>query len=187
MAEKGYRTVTIADVVLRAGVARSTFYGNFDSKEDCFLLTQQHAVSATLRRVAEAAGSARSWPERVGAGLAALLDYVEEEPALARVFIVEALAAGPASVKYHLESQQTFISLFRFGRDVSPRGVELPATLDEAIVGGLSWIIYQRLAAATPEAISDLLPQLIEFALTPYLGLDGARETAASEIKKLAN
>lgn len=183
VAEKGYRAVTIADVVRRAGVARSTFYENFDSKEDCFLAAQQHAVSAALGHVIEAAGLAKKWPERVRLGLAALLDYVSEEPALARICIVEALAAGPASVQHHLESQQAFISLFRVGRDVSPQGAELPATVDEAIVGGLFWIIYQRLAADTPEALSELLPQLTEFALTPYLGVAAARETSVSKSK----
>lgn len=185
--EKGYRAVTIADLVQRAGIARNTFYENFSSKEDCFLAAQQHAVSVALDRVVGAAGTFESWPERVRAGLTAFLDYVIEEPALARLCIVEALAAGPAAVEYHHESQQAFVSLFRLGRDVSSRAEDLPETLEEAIVGGLFWIVYQRLTAARPEAIAELLPELIEFALTPYLGAVGAREAAGVEIKKLAN
>ena len=42
--EKGYRAVTVADIVRRAGIARNTFYENFSSKEDCFLAASEFAV-----------------------------------------------------------------------------------------------------------------------------------------------
>lgn len=178
--EKGYRAVTVADIVKRAGIARNTFYDNFSSKEDCFLAAQKFAMSAALEKVVEAAGTLDHWPQRVRAGLTAFLDYVIAEPELARTCMVEALSAGPASVKYYEESQQAFVSLFRLGRDVSPHGTELPETLEEAIVGGVFWIVYQRLTVSELETIGELLPELVEFALTPYLGAEAARETATA-------
>lgn len=181
-AEKGFGAVTVAGIVKRAGVARNTFYENFDSKEACFVAAQEYAMAMALERVVEAAGGFESWPRRVRAGLAAFLGYVVDEPALAKACMVEALAAGPSSVKNYEESQQAFISLFRLGRDVSPYGKELPASLEEAIVGGVFWIVYQRLAGSEPEAVLDLLPELTEFALTPYLGSKAARELASLPI-----
>jgi AcrR family transcriptional regulator len=180
-AQQGYRAVTVADIVRRAGIARNTFYENFSSKEECFLATQEFAMSAALERVVAAAGSLDEWPFRVRAGLGAFLDYVVEEPALARTCMVEALSAGPAAVRYYEESQQAFVSLFRLGRDVSPHGAGLPETLEEAIIGGVFWILYQRLTVARPEAIPELLPELVEFALTPYLGAEAAGEVATSK------
>lgn len=179
--EKGYRRVTVADIVSRAGIARNTFYENFRSKEDCFLATQEYAMSSALERVVEAAGELDSWADRVSAGLSAFLRYVAEEPALARTCMVEALSAGPPAVERYEKSQQAFVSLFRLGRDVSPHGRDLPETLEEAIVGGVFWIVYQRLALGETESIPDLLPELTEFALNPYLGVEGARETAAGK------
>jgi AcrR family transcriptional regulator len=179
-AAQGYRAVTVADIVRRAGIARNTFYENFSSKEECFLAAQDFAMSAALERVVAAAGSLEKWPLRVRAGLGAFLDYVVEEPALARTCMVEALSAGPASVRYYEESQQAFVSLFRLGRDVSPHGADLPETLEEAIIGGVFWILYQRLTASRSEAIPDLLPELVEFALTPYLGAKAADEVAGN-------
>ena len=176
--EKGYQRVTVADIVSRAGIARNTFYENFGSKEECFLATQEYAMSSALERVVEAAGELDSWAERVSAGLTAFLGYVAEEPALARTCMVEALSAGRAAVEHYEKSQQAFVSLFRLGRDVSPHGTELPETLEEAIVGGVFWIVYQRLAVGEATTIPELLPELIEFALTPYLGADAARRTA---------
>jgi AcrR family transcriptional regulator len=177
--EKGYRAVTVADIVKRAGIARNTFYENFSSKEDCFLAAQQYAMSAALKQVVGAAGEIDRWPQRVQAGLAAFLDYVAREPALARTCMVEALAAGPASVRYYEESLQAFISLFKVGRDVSPHGGDLPETLEEALIGGVFWILYHRLLLSEPKRIEALLPELVEFALRPYLGADKAQEVAA--------
>ncbi len=180
--EKGYRGVTVADVVKRAAVARNTFYENFSSKEDCFLAAQQLAMSAALERVVAAAGELERWPQRVRAGLAAFLEFVAAEPALARTCMVESLAAGPAAVEYYEESQQAFVSLFRLGRDVSPHGADLPETLEEAIIGGVFWIVYQRLATSEVSAVAGLLPEIVEFSLTPYIGAEAAREIAAGDI-----
>lgn len=180
-AEKGYRAVTIADIVKRAGIARNTFYENFSGKEDCFLAAQEFAMSAALERVVAAAGELDHWPLRVRAGLTAFLTYVAEEPALARTCMVESLCAGPASVKYYEESQQAFVSLFRLGRDVSPHGGQLPETLEEALIGGVFWIVYQRLTGPEPSKIGELLPELTEFILTPYLGADAASEIATGD------
>jgi AcrR family transcriptional regulator len=182
-AEKGFRAVTVADIVKRAGIARKTFYENFTSKEECFLAAQEYAMETALERVVAAAGSDVSWPRRVRAGLAAFLEYVAEEPALAKTCMVEALAVSPTSIGYYEESQQSFVSLFRLGRDVSPRAKALPETLEEAIVGGVFWIVYQRLVAAEAETITELLPELVEFALTPYLGAEAAREIGAADVK----
>ena len=179
--EKGYRAVTVADIVKRAGIARNTFYDNFGSKEECFLAAQEFAMAAALDRVVSAAGEIGDWPRRVKVGLAAFLGYIAEEPALARTCMVEALAAGPNSVKYYEESLQAFVSLFQVGRDVSPFGSELPETLEEALIGGVFWILYQRLLLAETDNLGDLLPELVEFALTPYLGAEAAREVAGEE------
>jgi len=173
--EKGYRSVTVADIVRRAGIARNTFYENFSSKEDCFLAASEFAVTEALRRVVDAATKVESWPERVDAGLSAFLRYVASEPALARTCIVEALSAGPAAVERYESSIQAFVPLFRLGRKVSPHGDDLPATLEETIIGGIFWIIYQRIIMGQTEQIEELLPELVEFSLTPYIGAEAAK------------
>jgi AcrR family transcriptional regulator len=173
--ERGYHAVTIVHLVKRAGIARNTFYENFSSKEDCFLAAQRFATTKALERVVAAAGEVEDWPDQVRAGLAALLEYIAEEPALARTCMVEALAAGPASVRCYEESLQSFVSLFKLGRGVSQVGEKLPPTMEEAIVGGVFWIVYQRLALDQVDELDGLLPEILEFALTPYLGAESAR------------
>jgi AcrR family transcriptional regulator len=174
---RGYRAITVSDIVRRAGIARNTFYENFGSKEECFLAAQDLAVEEALRRVVEAAGASKSWPRQVDAGIAAFLGYVAEEPALARTCIVEALSAGDDALARYERSLQAFGPLFRVGRKVSPHGEELPETLEETIVGGIFWIVYQRIIAGDTDRIEQLRADLVEFALTPYIGSEAAKAT----------
>jgi AcrR family transcriptional regulator len=177
--EKGYRAVTVADIVRRAGIARNTFYENFSSKEDCFLAALDFAVAEARERVGDAVERLDSWPARVNAGLAAFLRYVASEPALAHTCIVEALSAGSAAVERRESSIQAFLPLFRMGRKVSPHGEDLPATLEEQLAGGLYWILYRRIVAGEVERVEELLPQLVEFTLTPYIGPEAAKRSAS--------
>jgi AcrR family transcriptional regulator len=177
--DKGYRAVTVADIVRRAGVARNTFYEHFSSKEDCFLAASEYAVDEALRRVREAAAGIEGWPAQVNAGLAAFLGYVAEQPALARTCVVEALAAGTASAERHELSIQAFVPFFRAGRELSPAGDELPETLEETIVGGIFWIVHQRIVTGQVGGMEEVLPELVEFALTPYIGAVAAKQAAA--------
>jgi AcrR family transcriptional regulator len=177
--DKGYRAVTVADVVRRAGIARNTFYDNFASKEACFLAASEFAAEEAMRLVKEAAKEVDSWPARVDAGLAAFLYYVASEPALARTCVVEALSAGPPAVERYEQSIQEFVPLLRLGRKASPHGKDLPETLEETIVGGIFWIVYQRIVTGEAEGIEALRPELVEFALTPYIGAEAAKRTAA--------
>lgn len=176
---RGYRAVTVADIVRRAGIARNTFYENFSSKQDCFLATQDYAVEEALRRVVDAATEVESWQERVQVGLSAFLGYVASDPALARTCIVEALSAGPASLARYEESLQYFVSLLRIGRKASPRAQDLPPALEELLVGGIFWVIYQRIIRGETEQIEELQTELVEFALTPYIGAEAARRASA--------
>jgi len=176
--EHGYRAVTVADIVSRAGVARNTFYENFSSKEDCFLAASEYAVEEALRRVLEAADGVEGWPAQVRAGLAAFLAYVVAEPALARTCIVEALSAGTAAVEQYERSIQAFVPFLRMGREGAAAGDDLPQTLEETIVGGIFWILYQRIVMGQVGEIEGLLPELVEFALTPYIGPEAAKRAA---------
>jgi AcrR family transcriptional regulator len=178
--DKGYRAVTVADIVRRAGIARNTFYENFSSKEACYLAAAEFGIEGVLERVMAAAERVESWPARVNAGLAAFLGYVVSEPALARICIVEGLAAGPAAADRYERSIHAFVPLMRMGRKISPHGEALPSTLEETVIGGIFWIVYQRFALRQVGEIEALRGELVEFALTPYIGAEAARRVAAT-------
>jgi len=180
--DHGYRDVTVAGIVKRAGVARNTFYASFANKEECFLAASNLAGGEAMRRVSAAVRNAPpEWASRVRAGIGAFLSYAAGESALARAFVVESLSAGPEAADRYERTVRAVAPFFRLGRRVSDNGDKLPTTLEETIVGGIFWVVYQRMVLGRPEELEGLLPELVEFALTPYLGAAGARKVATRE------
>jgi len=165
-AEQGYDATKIGDIVRRAGVARKTLYDNFEGKEEVFLAAFDAAVDEAMARVeAECEAAEGEWEERVRAGLAAFLGYVAENPALARMCMIEALSATPAATERYERAMQRFVELTR--RTV-PQDELLPETIEETLVGGVAWIVYQQIRREETERVEDLLPELSEFMLAPF-------------------
>lgn len=168
-AEKGYDATKIADIVRRAGVARKTLYDNFEGKEEVFLASFDTAVEDAVGRIeASCADADGGWETQVEAGLGALLAYVAEEPALARMCLIESLSATPAATKRYEDAVERFVELA--GRTL-PHDKRLPETIEETLVGGVAWIVYQHLRRDETGRIEDLLPELTEFMLAPYAGV----------------
>lgn len=174
-AQQGYDATKIGDIVRRAGVARKTLYDNFEGKEEVFLSAFDAAVDEAMTRIeADCAEVAEGgWEERIGAGLASFLRYVAENPALARMCLIEALSATPAATERYEEAMQRFVELVK--RTV-PRDDQLPETIEETLVGGVAWIVYQQVRRDEAEQAEDLLPELSEFMLAPFLSV--ARQKA---------
>ena len=72
-----------------------------------------------------------------------------------------------------------FVPSLRVGRESAPHGEDLPDTLEETIVGGIFWVIYQRIVLGQTDQIEALLPDLVDFALTPYIGAESAQRATA--------
>lgn len=174
-AEKGYETTKIADIVRRAAVARKTLYDNFDGKEDLFL----SAVNTTLtemRVVVEEAcerneGSAE---DGIVAGLEALLNFIAAHPAATRMCMVEAIAATPSSARLYDAGMHAFVELLRQG---APGGADLPATIEESLVGGVAWVLQLQVRRGDAECAPELLSELSQFVLSPYLGVGKVVDT----------
>jgi AcrR family transcriptional regulator len=180
VAERGYRAVTVADIVKRAATARLKFYENFSSKQDCFFAAFDRALEGALRRAGEAVEEAGdSFPARVSAGIAALLAYIAAEPAAARACVVEGPSLGPEMEERGGRATEGFAALLRGGREAA-RETELPENTEESVLGGLYWLLYHALLSGEPEKIEELRPDLVEFALAPFLGSEAARAAATA-------
>jgi AcrR family transcriptional regulator len=179
VAKRGYHGTTIERVVKRAGVSRATFYENFENREDCLLACVAEAESEVTERISEAVAEAPDWPGQVRAALVAFIDFVGANPALARTCLVESVSVGPMALERYEQALRGFAPLFRSGRKMLEGDGELPETLEDMIVGGVVWMVRQRLLRGEVEQLPELLPTMLEFALAPYLGEARAAEIAA--------
>jgi AcrR family transcriptional regulator len=179
VALRGYGAATVADVIEAAGVSRKTFYEHFRDKEDCFLAAYDAAVEILLRRVREAYEDGPGpWRERIRRGTAALLEVLAAEPAFARMCIVEVLAAGPQALARYAAAMDAFVPYVHSGNDEIRGFPPVPRTVSEAIVRGATGVIYDRIQAGRAEDLPGLLPEIMYFAIVPYLG----HEEAAAEL-----
>ncbi len=181
VAEHGYSGTTIAHITRHAAVSRRTFYEHFAGKDECFVAAYETVMSELRARVAaaiEAEGD--DWPHAIKAGIGAMLGFLTAEPHLARLCMVEALVAGPVVVERYDAAIRSFVPYFEQGREGRPPEVlaRLSPTTEEALVGGMVSLISRRIIAGRAEELESLLPDLVEFTLTPYIGSAEAAKIA---------
>jgi AcrR family transcriptional regulator len=177
VAKRGYADTTTELIVRRAKVGYGTFYKFFPDKEACFLALFDETLERTAAALGEAYRSGeedRGWPERLAAVIAALFELITTDPPLARACLVESLTAGPAIVGRYEAALGQLAALLARGRGEPGAPENLPDTLENTVAGGIMWIAYQRLIAGEAAQLPALLPEAVEFALTPYLGEEAA-------------
>jgi AcrR family transcriptional regulator len=170
VAAQGYGRTNVADIIAVAGVSRRTFYEHFADKEECFFAAYEAIVLLVFRAVEEAYSTPDDWPYKVRSGIEALVTFVIEEPEFARMFVLEAPAAGPAARVYRERVMALFGQFLEPGRELPATGVELPQMAIPLLVGGLYEIIYSRLLRDQPDQLRDDLPDMVYCALVPFIG-----------------
>lgn len=187
VAERGYQKTTIELIAKTARVALSTFYEQFSSKEECFLAAFDETIDAATEIFDELIDAEREWAEQVASGLEIALEMVVNEPARARLCIVESQAAGGEALRRYQGMLERIAPKLREGRVHNPRASRLPDGLEVAIVGGLVWLVHQRLVADRENEIKGLLPEMLQVTLTPYVGeVEAGRAADAAQARAAA-
>ncbi|MGH2951962.1 MAG: TetR/AcrR family transcriptional regulator [Solirubrobacterales bacterium] len=176
---KRYEAVSVADVVGRARVSRSTFYELFKDKEDCFLA----AYDAILGKFMSTAMVAYrtpglEWRRRIRGAVEAILAFLAAEPAFAWMCIVEAPAAGPRAVERYMSAVVLLASLLDEGRAEAEAGESIPASVPSALVGGLAMVVHGEIVNGRTEALPSIAPDFVYAVLVPFLGRDAALREA---------
>lgn len=175
LAEEGLEDARVGRVCKRAGVSRRTFYDLFEDREACFLAV----VDAAIERVRQSVLPAHEeeslrWRERVRAALAALLEFFDEEPALARACLIEALKAGAAVCERRRQVLDSIAVVVDEGRSESKYEVGPPPLTAQSTVGGALSVVHARVLEAQ-RPLLELLNPLMSMIVHPYLGPAAAR------------
>lgn len=163
----GYHGTTIGHVTQEAGVSRAAFYEQFESKEKCFLVTYDLASQWLCERIEGAVTADDGWPTRVRAGALEVLRLLAANPTLAHLIAVEAPQAGPTARQRHQAFLTRFAAALRVGRPSRP---ELPAELEELLLGGAVSLIARYVETGRAEQLADATTELVQYLLIPYLG-----------------
>ncbi len=176
LTEHGYAGTTIGHLTREAGVSRAAFYGQFSGKEDCFLTTYDLAGEWLRERVAAAADAEDGWVPRVRAGVNEALRLLSANPALARLFAVDALQAGSVARERQQACLARFAAALRTGRTDQ---TDLPVELEEMLLGGALATIGRYVDSGRSEQLADVGDELLQYLLIPYLGPGETRRIVA--------
>jgi AcrR family transcriptional regulator len=173
--QRGASNVTVANVVERSGVSRRTFYELFTDCDDCFLAAFEDAVSFAAERVLPAYEAENGWSQKIRAGLIALLCFLDEQPAIGRVLIVESFSGAPGTSARRKRLISTLTEAIERGREQTKVGIAIPSLTGEGIVGGVLTVIHSRLMEQDGEPLVKLANPLMSMIVLPYLGAAAAR------------
>ncbi len=173
--EVGYARMTVAQVISRARVSRKTFYDVFIDREDCFLAAFEQALGQARLIAEEAYAGESSWREGVRAALARLLMFMDEEPGLARLCIVEALGAGERVLECRGKALDELAEIVDRGRAATNATREPPQVTAEGVVGALFAVLHTRVLESGEQPLTDLLGSLMSIIVLPYLGARAAQ------------
>lgn len=178
-----YAEMTVADIIVCAGVSRRTFYEHFANKQDAYLAAYDEAVGRLLEGVRWAYGSRETFPERMLAGLELFVTVLAADPAFARMCIVEVTSAGPEALQRRDATMGEFARMIDDNaRALLPNEPPSPV-VGETVVGGLYEVIYTRILRGEVRTLPSLLPDLLYAGLLAYMG----PEAALAEREKLAD
>jgi len=176
----GYQQATVTQICAAAGVSRRTFYSYFSSKEDCFLEVFDLLIDVLIASIDEAAGEEPDWPHAVKARLLATLELFTANPDLVRFGLLEpARAGGEIAARHRTQLGRVLEALVATHEgDEPPR--RPPPEIEQAMVGGVFSLIGIQVEEGHGAELVELLPDLVELFLAPYVGRKEAVKVGSS-------
>ena len=143
-----------------------------------------HAFEAAFARlqvvVEEAYASPGDWPLRIAAAIRAGFEFAAANPETANLLTNEAIARGRDGFARYNRLVDYCAGLLEPGRELRSGGEQLPEILERSLAGGLIMLIAQRVDQGRAAELRPLVPEAVQFVLTPYLGLEEARRAATA-------
>lgn len=178
VADRGVAGASIRQVCVRAEVSRRMFYECFGGLDGCLMTVLDSALERAAAIVVRAFGRENSWQGGMRLALAAMLGLFDEEPALARVCLVEMQAAAPGVRAHRERVLEEFRALVvgLIGRDISHPSPLAAESAHASVIG----IVNARLIGREQKPLIQLLGPLMGVIVGPFM--DKAR--VAEEIER---
>ena len=113
IAEDGYRSTTVADVVRRARTSRRTFYEHFADKEACFAELLSEANAETIRQISAAVDPKAPWETQIRQAVEAWIACAESAPAITLSWIRDVPALGAAARRLQRDMMEAFVVMIQ--------------------------------------------------------------------------
>jgi len=185
----GLAEVSIGQLVKEAEISRRTIYELFGGREALFACVLDPALEHVAGvGVAAFEGADGDWAGGVRAAVVAVAAELHADPDLARLCLIEALAAGPAARAVRARRFAPLAEIARRGAIAPGRlpGVErVPAA---AVLGGAQELLAAHFAAgdaADAEELAEAAAHVVALVVGTYLGPEVARPHADAVRREL--
>jgi AcrR family transcriptional regulator len=168
--ELGWSGVSVADIAARARMSRRTFYDLFSNREDCLLAVLDDTVERVERDLARAVLGTVSWVERVRTGLWTILCFLDRDPVLARVCVVQSACGSRKVLRAREEILARCARTIGEGASQNTRAADPPPLMAEGLAGAALAILYKRLLNGEQAPLTDLHGELMGMIVLAYLG-----------------
>jgi AcrR family transcriptional regulator len=180
-AERGFEHASVKLVSARAGVSTRTFYEEFEGLQDCFLVVLDLALARAGELIMQAFVREQRWQDGLLGAIASLLMFLESEPLLARVWFVEAMAAGSWALQRREQIAQALTSIVL--EYWAAQGEERPEPLAMAgVMAAVLGLVQTHLVTDKPEPLIELLGPLM--GIVTSLRLE--KQEVAGEVQRAA-
>lgn len=185
--EKRYAEVSVADIVGRARVSRSTFYSLFPDKEACFLAAYDEILGQFIAEVIRASRNPGDpWEDQLESGLKAGLDFMAAEPYFARMCIVDVFSAGPAALERYLSTLRVIANFINEHRDRSGSRGQIPDATAFYLLSGAAVLIRARIVEDRIDFLPEIGPDILYGVLVPYMEQSEAADRASRYSTEIA-
>lgn len=175
VAKEGFRHVTIGGVCARAAISPGAFRELFGGLDGCFLALLEHVMDRSMTLVIEAFDAEASWQDRVLAGLEALLMFLDSEPVLARVCLVEVQAGLPEAMNLRARLFAVLRPLLDCGREQLAFEKQPPNLAAAATIALVVGVLQEQFVEKRDPEFIGLLGELTGLVIAQYLGISEAR------------
>lgn len=163
--EHGYEATRVADLLELSRVSRSAFYEHFESKLDCFVATVDALAEIAAERIAAAYGGQGAWDVRLRAAGDAFVELMLDQPAAARLCVVEIYVAGPQAMERLDAAVEIVDRAVARAFEQSPEHERMPVDIVHALVGGVRKAVHTRLRRGDERELAEVVPELLDWAL----------------------
>jgi AcrR family transcriptional regulator len=168
VAERGYADASLQHVVVQAGVSRRTFYKCFENRDACFEELLDRASARTLDLIACAFAREAVWQDGVRSALASLLAFLDSEPLLARVWLLDSLGAGSWALD-HRERELAALRELALASWPAAQARSPSALSVEGAIASVLGVIQTHIVAGRPGPLTALLGPLTGLVVAQWL------------------
>ena len=157
---RGYREASVDEIAEEASTSKGGVYFHLPGKQIIFRTLLDLSARRLLDRVEEAIGRETEPLAKADAALLTVLCSFGDHKALARLFMVEALSAGPEFLQRSIEIHDDFIAVIRRNLEEAVATGAVSGPVDPVIAsrawfGALNEVILHWLIKGEPARLED--------------------------------